>query len=66
MAAAGTPIVLPTGVMKYHGAHLPAGVGLMIVTEVLRRLGNRIVVLPPLPMARQAMAWQARGRHPAC
>ena len=24
--AAGTPVVLPVGVMEYHGAHLPAGV----------------------------------------
>ena len=26
--AAGTPVVLPIGVMEYHGGHLPAGVDL--------------------------------------
>lgn len=45
--AAGVPVVLPIGVMEYHGEHLPAGVDLLIVTETLKRLGDRIVVLPP-------------------
>lgn len=45
--AEGTPVVLPIGVMEYHGAHLPAGVDLLIVTETLARLGDRIVTLPP-------------------
>ena len=45
--AAGLPFVLPIGVMEYHGQHLPAGVDLLAVTEVLARLGDRIVVLPP-------------------
>jgi creatinine amidohydrolase len=45
--AAGLPVVLPIGVMEYHGQHLPAGVDLLIVTETLRRLGDRIVTLPP-------------------
>jgi creatinine amidohydrolase/Fe(II)-dependent formamide hydrolase-like protein len=45
--AAGTPVVLPIGVMEYHGAHLPAGVDLLIVTETLRRLGDQIITLPP-------------------
>ena len=44
---AGLPFVLPIGVMEYHGAHLPAGVDLLAVTEVLARLGNEIVILPP-------------------
>jgi creatinine amidohydrolase len=44
---AGTPVVLPIGVMEYHGAHLPAGVDLLIVTETLRRLGDRVITLPP-------------------
>lgn len=45
--AAGLPFVLPIGVMEYHGAHLPAGVDLLAVTEVVRRLGDAVVVLPP-------------------
>lgn len=46
-AAAGIPVVLPIGVMEYHGAHLPAGVDLLIVTETLKRLDDRIITLPP-------------------
>ena len=45
--AAGTPVVLPIGVMEYHGGHLPAGVDLLAVTETLARLGDGVVVLPP-------------------
>ena len=45
--AAGTPIVLPIGVMEYHGQHLPAGVDLLAVTEVLDRLGDAVITLPP-------------------
>lgn len=45
--AADTPVVLPIGVLEYHGQHLPAGVDLLAVTEVLRRLGEAIVILPP-------------------
>jgi creatinine amidohydrolase/Fe(II)-dependent formamide hydrolase-like protein len=44
--AAGTPVVLPVGVMEYHGRHLPAGVDLLVVTETLARLDS-IVLLPP-------------------
>jgi creatinine amidohydrolase len=45
--AANTPVVLPIGVMEYHGQHLPAGVDLLAVTEVLARLGDQIITLPP-------------------
>lgn len=45
--AANTPVVLPIGVMEYHGQHLPAGVDLLAVTQVLDRLGDRIITLPP-------------------
>lgn len=44
--AANLPVVLPIGVMEYHGGHLPAGVDLLAVTGVLERLGDAIVVLP--------------------
>lgn len=45
--AANTPVVLPIGVMEYHGQHLPGGVDLLAVTEVLSRLGDQIITLPP-------------------
>ena len=45
--AANTPVVLPIGVMEYHGQHLPAGVDLLAVTQVLTRLGDQIITLPP-------------------
>jgi len=45
--ATGTPIVLPIGVMEYHGQHLPAGVDLLAVTEVVDRLGDAVITLPP-------------------
>ncbi|MGQ0565249.1 MAG: creatininase family protein [Gemmobacter sp.] len=44
---AGTPVVLPIGVIEYHGGHLPAGVDLLVVTETLARLGDAIITLPP-------------------
>ena len=44
---ANVPVVLPIGVMEYHGQHLPAGVNLLAVTEVLERLGDEIITLPP-------------------
>lgn len=40
------PVVLPIGVMEYHGPHLPAGVDLLIVSETLARLGDDIIMLP--------------------
>lgn len=45
--AANMPVVLPIGVMEYHGGHLPAGVDLLAVTETLDRLGDKIITLPP-------------------
>lgn len=45
--AANTPVVLPLGVMEHHGGHLPAGVDMLAVTEILDRLGDAIITLPP-------------------
>jgi creatinine amidohydrolase/Fe(II)-dependent formamide hydrolase-like protein len=45
--AANLPVVLPLGVMEHHGGHLPAGVDLLAVTEILDRLGDEVVLLPP-------------------
>ena len=44
--AAGTPVVLPLGVMEHHGGHLPAGVDMLAVSEILDLLGDDVVVLP--------------------
>jgi len=45
--AAGLPFVLPIGVQEYHGEHLPVGMDLLAVTEVLERIEPEIVILPP-------------------
>jgi creatinine amidohydrolase/Fe(II)-dependent formamide hydrolase-like protein len=60
--AAGTPVVLPIGVMEYHGQHLPAGVDLLIVTETLRRLGDRIILLPPFAYGAASHAVAGAGQ----
>jgi len=60
--AAGTPVVLPIGVMEYHGEHLPAGVDLLIVTETLKRLGDRIITLPPFAYGAASHAVAGAGR----
>lgn len=45
--AVGTPFVMALGVQEYHGEHLPVGMDLLAVTEVLERLGDAVVLLPP-------------------
>lgn len=59
---AGTPVVLPIGVMEYHGQHLPAGVDLLIVTETLKRLGDRIIMLPPFAYGAASHAVAGAGQ----
>jgi creatinine amidohydrolase len=43
------PVVLPVGVLEYHGEHLPLGMDGLVVTECLARLEAEmnLVVLPP-------------------
>ncbi len=36
--AANTPVVLPIGVLEYHGEHLPLGMDTLAVTRMLDRL----------------------------
>ena len=60
--ARNLPVVLPIGVMEYHGGHLPAGVDLLAVTETLRRLGDEIVVLPPFAYGAASHAVDGAGR----
>ena len=44
-----TPIVLPIGVMEYHGEHMAVGMDTLAVTKTLDRLENQmeVVILPP-------------------
>ena len=44
-----TPIVLPIGVMEYHGEHMAVGMDTLAVTKSLDRLENQmeVVILPP-------------------
>jgi creatinine amidohydrolase/Fe(II)-dependent formamide hydrolase-like protein len=47
--AQNLPVVLPLGVMEYHGEHMGVGMDLLAVTRVLDRLEREagIVILPP-------------------
>ena len=44
-----TPVVLPIGVMEYHGEHMAVGMDTLAVTKILDRLEKQIevVILPP-------------------
>ena len=44
-----TPVVLPIGVMEYHGEHMAVGMDTLAVTKILDRLENHmeVVILPP-------------------
>lgn len=47
--AANWPVVLPLGVLEYHGEHLAVGMDTLAVTRILDRLEREadIVILPP-------------------
>ncbi|SMY09902.1 creatininase family protein [Flavimaricola marinus] len=49
--AANTPVVLPLGVLEYHGEHLPLGMDSLAVTRVFDRLEQtrELVILPAFP-----------------
>lgn len=49
--ARNLPVILPLGVMEYHGEHLPVGMDTLAVTRALDRLeaAHDIVLLPPFP-----------------
>ena len=44
-----TPVLLPIGVMEYHGEHMAVGMDTLAVTKILDRLENHmeVVILPP-------------------
>ena len=44
-----TPVVLPIGVMEYHGEHMAVGMDTLAVTKTLDMLENQmeVVILPP-------------------
>lgn len=59
--ARNVPVVLPIGVMENHGEHLPAGVDLLIVTEILARLDTETIVLPAFAYGAASHAVAAAG-----
>lgn len=46
-----TPVVLPLGVLEYHGEHMAVGMDTLAVTRVLDRLEDdmELIILPPFP-----------------
>jgi creatinine amidohydrolase len=59
--AANSPVVLPLGVLEYHGEHLPSGMDSLAVTRILDRLEAEqdIVILPAFPYG--AASYAVRG-----
>ncbi len=47
--AEGVPVVLPLGVLEYHGEHMAVGMDTLVVTEILSILEQEmpLVILPP-------------------
>jgi len=47
--AAHTPVVLPLGVLEYHGEHLAVGLDTLVVVKLLERLEQEtpLILLPP-------------------
>ena len=47
--AKNIPIVLPIGVMEYHGEHMAVGMDTLAVTKSLNKLESQmeVVILPP-------------------
>ena len=47
--AKNTPILLPIGVIEYHGEHMAVGMDTLAVTKILDRLETQmeVVILPP-------------------
>ena len=45
----GWPVVLPVGVLEYHGEHLPVGLDTLVVVKCLERIEAEqpLVMLPP-------------------
>lgn len=58
--AAGLPLVLPLGVLEYHGEHLPVGMDMLAVSRVLDRIEaeapDRIIVAPAFPYGAASFA----------
>lgn len=46
-----TPVVLPLGVLEYHGEHMGVGMDTLAVTRILDRLEDEmeLIILPPFP-----------------
>ncbi len=62
----GTPVVLPLGVVEYHGEHLPLGVDAFVAIEAIRRVEKRhpdLIVLPPYYYGAASFAVAAPERN---
>lgn len=58
--AAGLPLVLPLGVLEYHGEHLPLGMDMLAVSRILDRVEaaapDRVIVAPAFPYGAASFA----------
>lgn len=57
------PVVLPLGVLEYHGEHMAVGMDTLAVTRTLKLLEREIdlVILPPLLLWRRQPCRGAAG-----
>jgi creatinine amidohydrolase/Fe(II)-dependent formamide hydrolase-like protein len=62
------PVLLPLGVMEYHGEHMGVGMDLLAVTRVLDRLEREaeVVILPPFAYGAASYAVEARKARGRC
>lgn len=56
--AAHTPVILPLGVLEYHGEHMAVGMDTLAVTRIFDRLEQEmdLVLLPPFPFGAASLA----------
>ena len=56
--AAQTPVILPLGVLEYHGEHMAVGMDTLAVTRIFDRLEQEmdLVLLPPFPFGAASLA----------
>jgi creatinine amidohydrolase len=57
---ANVPVLMPAGVMEYHGPHLPIGTDFLIANAICESVEQRVecVLFPPLPYG-PTLSWAA-------